>query len=178
MKIFNLYTKQNPGNDVIEQWLGAMYSIDISKVVPLLSDSENVDIRYYFNQNSTETEFNCGIVLFIDVDLILKVEIYNELPLALSLSRLIQDDVVFTDYSNDPTRWILVNSLGNLFVADEQFIEGNDYSFVIDRITMKQITRELALSVLPGREYIVTKEYEKLIYFNKDEKWNQLLDRP
>lgn len=140
MKIFSLYTKQHPGNDVIEKWLSAVCSIDISNVAPLLSESENVVIRYDFNENSTETEFNCRIDLFIDEDLILKVEIYNELPLALSLSRLIQDDVVFTNYSNDLTRWILVNSLGNLFVADEQLIEGNDYSFVIDRLTMKQIT--------------------------------------
>ncbi len=178
MMIFVLHIKAQVEENVIKRLLASCFSLKSSEIASLESDTENVVVRYYINKSENLTEFNYGIVLNVSEALCLRNKIYNALQLALPFAELINDDVVINDHSVDPTRWILVGSSGEIYVADEQLIEDNDNSFVIDRKTMRKVTSEDAFAVLPSKEYVEMEEKNRPVYFNTSESWNKLLDRP
>jgi hypothetical protein len=178
MMIFILNIKQGISNDIIETFFASRFSLKKCEIAPLESEAENVAIRYEYTIRDNFTEFNCQIVAFVDDKLCLQSGIYNSLQLALPFSALINEDVVINDHSIDPTRWILVKSTGEIYVADELLVENDENSFVIDRKTMKRVTIEEAFAVMPSKEYVEMEEGKRPVYYNTSESWNNLLPRP
>lgn len=169
---FVLNIKNIIANKTINEFTSTLFKLTINEIDILGGDKSNSKITYEVKKRPYLTEFNFEIIFFVPESICLNSEVYNELTVALYLSKLIEDEVLIHDQTNDPYRWILIKSQEEIYLADELISENtNDIGFIIDRRSLKKIPIKFALSALPDKNYVLLEEESRPIFYNKLKNW-------
>lgn len=168
MLIFVLNVKNELSGNVIKPLLASLFELEVRAVSELGESIHETHIAYYLKIRIPPTEFSYELIINVSEELALNSEVYNSLQIAKPLSKLIDNEVVIHDQSNDPSRWILVNQNNQIFIANEIDYDNDKDGFIIDRRNLNEITEAVALQVLPSREYVLLSQEDRPIFYNRN----------
>jgi len=169
--IFILNVKPVINSENIRDFLISEFKLLETEVNEITVDNENMVMSYEVTVRNYPSELQTELCFYLNDNLCLEFELYNDLQLAIKFSDYFFMDVIFSDQSNDPYRWILLNTEKELYIVDEQLEGVNEEGFYIDYKSAQKVSEDRVLSVLPSKDYFLMDLKNRPVFYNSDPTW-------
>lgn len=126
-------------------------------------DYLNYTFRYEYESCKDKDSFFQRMELYPPNDLLLTTGIYNELIFGIKISKILDEEIIITDHSDDPYEWILIKPTGDIFRVEEDGTHDGPEIKLELSTPPRCLSYEKVLQLFHGKEDLLSSKEPKTI---------------
>ncbi len=168
MAIQVCYFKKQKTEESIKNILGKIYKTNQNNIKKLEDYDDKAIINFQFTKFGNDSDFNYQLEIFVSNDLIISLGIFNNLILAIHLNKILEEEILINDESDDPYQWLLIKN-NKLYLVEEY----EDLQQGINLLYEKSIELNIlkAINLLQNKDYYINNKAFDPYYIKNAKKW-------